>query len=448
MFHRLLTSIIPIISLTAISSIAIAAEVVQLNNGNIFSGKIITSDTKSVLHLNSPFTKTPIKIKEDSIRSIFFEKSDKTTKHQEQIELINGDYFPCDITSITNDAVSFHSNVAGKHVVDRDKVSKISFNTKVNKTIYTGPGDDLSAWLTTVDAWSLKDGVLTADKRSEASIQIKKLSQNYILKFSTQREPVNPYFSLCFGCSNRKADRKSDHYYIDFNSRGVTLNRSKNGKYNALASILASHEIFSEPQINVTIKVDRKNQKLALFINNKLIKTVSEAIAAPSGDIVVIKNLHSRKGLSTNISDISIQSWSGKVNDASADELESLKNHDLITDLSGNITTGDIVNLSQEKSSGLKFKAPLAKNDSEMPRSSLNILEFQHPAKAPDLADTNFSIKLSNGGRINYSHSQFIDSNMQLEHPILGSINIPKSSLVSVIATPKKAPSDKAKKAQ
>jgi len=427
-------------SIVIMSSASFAAEVVQLNNDNTFSGSITNSETPSIVHLKHPFAESAMKIKESSIKQIKFQNNNQASSHSEKIQLINGDHFPCDITNINEDKISFNSSELGKHIISRDQVKKITFNTKSKKILYRGPGDDLSAWSTTTEGWSIEKGTISVAKRSQASIQIPKLTKNYVLKFTSKRDRRSPRFRFCFSGNNKQADKKSDYYYIDFNSQGINLQRSNNGQTNSLAEVPANDVSFNKPEIQVTIYVDRKNQKLALYINDKLIKTIMDAEhdSAPEGNFLVIKNLQ-RLGYHTQISDISVSSWDGSVNEASEKSTESLKKHDLITDLNGNIITGSIHSLTVGNSSTLSFTAPFAKNDSTMPQSSIDVLQFRHSDKELELSDTHFILKLSNGGQLNYPSSQFVNSKLEFEHPILGSVSIPNKSISSLNSTPKKA---------
>ena len=424
--------------LVLLNSVALAAEVVKLHNGNSFSGNISSSDTPSIVHLKHPFSDTPMKIKETSIKRIKFQNNREDTSHTETIQLSNGDYFPCKVINIDEKKVSFKSSTLGQHIINRDQVEQITFNTKSNKSLYTGPGDDLSAWTTSSEKWELQHGILSSTKRSEASIQVPKLTENYILKFTTIRDRRSPKFRLCFCSTNNKANQQSDHYYIDFNSHGISLQRSKEGQYDRLAQIL-NNELLNTPELHVTIYVDRKHQKLALYLNDKLIKTVKETKHknAPEGDFLIIRNLQTT-GYATQISDINVYSWSGKVNEDSENSANSLKKHDLITDINGNTMTGNILNLTETDSSKLNFKAPFAKNDSAIPKSAIDVLKFKYADTEAKLSNTHFSIELTNGGIIRYTSSQFIDSQLKLTHPILGAVSIPQDTISSLDFTPPK----------
>ena len=440
MIHRTIISLSSIAILISLSSITYAAETVQLNNGNSFSGNISDSDTMSVLNLKHPFAETPIKFKESSIKQINFENNNKLSEYSELIQLTNGDRFPCDITSITQEKISFSSSTLGDHTIKRSHVSKITFNTKVNKVLYNGPGDDLSAWVTTNERWDLTDGILSATGNSRASIQIPNLTRNYILKFSTKRDRIASKFRFCFSASNNIADKQSDHYYIDFNSLGISLQRSRKGQYNSLVQILNNHDTFDAPLINVAIYVDRKRHKLALYLNNELIKVVTDTKhkTAPEGNFLVINNFANGNNL-TQLSGISIHEWNGQITEESENSAEILKKHDLITDLNGSVITGNILSIAENNSSELTFKAPFTKSNSTIPKSSINVLEFKRSDNKEELQESNFSLSLVNGGKLHYINSQFFNSNLKLEHPILGLISIPKTTIKSLSAISQEA---------
>jgi hypothetical protein len=439
--------LVSIITAASLASSASAADSVILKNGNSLSGTLIDSDASGIITLTYPNTKQPIKIKETSIERIVFDSSDsKSSTLTESIRLLNGDHFPCTITELNDKIVSFKSDSVGSHTITRDKVSQIRFNTKANKVLYSGPGDDLSAWTTSTEDWKLKDGKLSALKRSSAAKTISNLTENYILEFETTWEEATPHLRVCFSSDSSLADKKSDFYYIDLNSNGITIYRSRKGKYVTLTQVLRSDEIYGQSNIHVAINVDRKNQKMALYLNGSLAKTITDAKTAPKGNYIVIKNLQ-RPGVLTEISDIKISSWGGKVTEDIQSKADSLAKHDLITDLSGSVMTGQILGLTRDESvTTLNFKAPFAKKDSTILGNAIDLLEFKTTAEAPVLSDSVYQLNLVSGGLVSFSSSQMTNGKLTVEHPFLGKVTLPMTSLSSVVIIPELAEEDNPQK--
>lgn len=439
--------LLPLVSLSialSINPLVSAADSVILKNGNSLSGKLIDSDTSGILTLNHPDTKQPIKIRETSVERIVFDTVDrKNSILTESIKLLNGDHFPCTITELNNKTISFQSESLGNHTIARDKVSQIQFNTKANKTLYAGPGDDLRQWTTSTEDWKLKGGKLRVFKSSDAAKMISNLTENYILEFKTSWEQTAPHLRVCFSSDTEPVDRKSDYYYIDLNSHGISVYRSRKGKYVTLTQILRSNEIYGQSTLHVAIHVDRKNQKMALYLNGKLAKTISDPKTAPTGNYLVIKNLQ-RTGLLTEVSDIKISSWAGKVTEDIKSKAKALDTHDLITDLSGGIMTGQIIGISRtaDKTS-LNFKAPFAKKNSTIPSTAIDLLEFKTTGGSPNLGAPNYQLNLVSGGLVSFSSSQMEDGKLTVNHPILGKISLPTTRLSSVVVIPKPTEEDK-----
>lgn len=439
--------LLPIVSLSialSINPLVSAADSVILKNGNSLSGKLIDSDTSGILTLNHPDTKQPIKIRETSVERIVFDAvNSKNSILTESIKLLNGDHFPCTITELNNKTISFQSESLGNHTIARDKVSQIQFNTKANKTLYAGPGDDLRQWTTSTEDWKLKSGKLSVFKRSDAAQKVSNLTENYILEFKTSWEQSAPHLRVCFSSDTIPADRKSDYYYIDLNSHGISVYRSRKGKYITLTQILRSNEIYGQSTLHVAIHVDRKHQKMALYLNGKLAKTISDAKTAPTGNYLVIKNLQ-RTGLLTEVSDIKISSWVGKVTMGIKSKADSLAKHDLITDLSGSVMTGQILSLTRDESvTSLNFKAPFAKKDSTILGNAIDLLEFKTTAEAPVLSNSVYQLNLVSGGLVSFSSSQMTNGKLTVEHPFLGKVSLPKTSLSSVVVIPDPPEEDK-----
>ena len=430
--------ILSLAALSSAASVAMAADSVTLKNGNSLSGKLVNSSASGVLELKHPHSQDTLKIKETSIDRIVFDtRGHKNSTLTQSIQLLNGDHFPCTITELNDQIVSFKSDSVGAHTVPRNKVSHIKFNTKANKILYRGPGDDLSAWTTSSEDWKLKDGKLSVNRRSEAGKSIRDLTQNYIFEFKTTWEEATPHLRFCFSSNQLKADKKSDFYYIDLNSHGITIYRSNKGKYTTLAQVLGNDSFYAQSNLNVAIHVDRKHQKMALYLNGKLIKTLNDTKVAPKGNYFIVKNLQ-RTGINTQISNIKISSWSGKVTDDIKSKTEALAKHDLITDLSGSVMTGQIIGITRnEGKANLNFKAPFAKKDSSIPETAIDILEFKTAAKATDKNNAIYHLNLVSGGQVSYNSSQIIDGKLTVDHPILGKVSLPKASLSSAITIPK-----------
>ena len=190
----------------------------------------------------------------------------------------------------------------------------------------------------------------------------------------------------------------------------------------------------------MAIYVDRKRHKLALYLNNELIKVVTDTKhkTAPEGNFLVINNFANGNNL-TQLSGISIHEWNGQITEESENSAEILKKHDLITDLNGSVITGNILSIAENNSSELTFKAPFTKSNSTIPKSSINVLEFKRSDNKEELQESNFSLSLVNGGKLHYINSQFFNSNLKLEHPILGLISIPKTTIKSLRAISQEA---------
>jgi len=431
LIHRLRLLLLSIV----ISSLADASDSITLKNGNLLTGNIVNSDQAKVLMLSHPQAKELLKVREDAIeRVVFQENTTKTTSETTKIKLTNGDNFPCSVTELTDDSVTFTSTSVGTHTVSRKDISSIKFNTKANKTLYTGPGDDITAWSRTSDEWNLDNGKLSTSQKTDASLAIPNLTDNYIIEFKTSWEQNSTHLRVYFSSDKSVPDKKSDFYYIELNSHGIIICHSILGNNKTLTQILAdNNNLYAQSQLKIAIRVDRKHQKLALYINNKLIKTVSEKEMPPKGNYLILKNLQ-RRGIRTEISDIKVSSWSGKIHTANTPKTVTLAKHDIITDLSGNIMTGKIINLSKKDTlNSLNFKAPFAKKDSIIAENAIDLLEFQVAENTPLLPKPNYHLHLSSGGLLSFSSSQMIKDKLTIEHPILGNLAVPRANLTSIV---------------
>ncbi len=433
----IIRSILSIASLLAITSLAKADDSIILKNTNTLTGTLVPSDKLGIITLSYPHSEKILKMKESSVDRIVFDDSNaKNTNLTESIQLINGDHFPCTITKLDENNISFTSDTVGSHTLSRNNVSQLKFNTKANKTLYTGPGDDLSAWSTTTEDWKLSNGKLTVLKKSEASKRINNLTENYILEFKTSWVEATPRIRVCFSSNRSQADKNSDFYYIDLNSHGISIYHSKLGRYETLSTVLSDDNIYEKSSIHVAIHVDRKNQKMALYINGKLTKTIIDPKTPPKGDYLIIKNLQ-RDGILTQISDIKFSSWNGKVTEDLKSKAESLNKHDLITDLKGNIMTGKIITLSRSGAkTNLRFKAPFSKTDAIIPGTAIDILEFKTNDSKTKNTRVPYHLNLVSGGLLSFTNSQMIDGKLSVRHPILGNVSLPRTSLSSVVFIP------------
>jgi hypothetical protein len=178
---------------------------------------------------------------------------------------------------------------------------------------------------------------------------------------------------------------------------------------------------------------------MALYLNGKLAKTIADSKIAPKGNYIIIQNMQ-RTGVASEISDIKISSWGGKVSGDIKSKADSLTNNDLITDLTGNVMTGKIIDISRKEGvTSLNFKAPFAKNNSTILGKSIDLLEFKIAPDVAILSESIYHLKLISGGLISYTSSQITNGKLTVEHPLLGNVSLPMTSLSSVILIPEKA---------
>lgn len=437
MIARTMLNISTFITLVCMVSHALAADSITLKSGNLLSGNLIDSEASGIFNLTHLGATDPIKIKESSVERVIFETSESSdSKLTESIQLVNGDHFPCTISELNDKVISFQSENLGSHTISRDKVSQIKFNTKANKAIYQGPGGELREWTTSTPDWKLQDGILSTLNRSDAAKLIPKLTENYILEFKTTWGETAPHMRVCFSSNTELADRNSDYYYIDLNSHGISIYRSNKGKYTTLTQVLSNDEMYGQSNLHVAIHVDRINQKMALYLNGKFTKIITDPAIAPKGSYLIIKSLQ-RPGVLTQVSEIKINSWQGKVAEEFKSKLESLSKHDLITDIKGTVITGQILDLANDgEKVVLNFKAPFAKVNSMIQGNEIDLLEFKTTPKSPLNTEPYYHLNLASGGLISFSSSQMINGNLTVEHPLLGKVSLPKTSLSSIVLVP------------
>lgn len=425
------------ITLVSLASFTLAKDTIKLNNGNVLIGDILPSEDSKVISLKHPAAEQPLKIKGDAVSQISFGtfSMDAAKGHREAITLANGDSFPCSVTAINADNVTFSTSFMGQHTIPRHQVAKIRFNNKPENNLYSGPGTELSDWHQQKSTWEIEKEFLVTSKRGEISRKIANTSQNYTIRFKAKWQNAKPRLKFYFSSNTKSTrDKKKDCYLLDINNIGLQMTRVQNNFFRPLGQIPLTQAQFKAGEAEILLQVDRKHNKLALYYNGRKLKDFFDTAAAPKGEHIIFQTLQDSGGV-TKIGAISIDNWSGRVTTKSPNKDKSLANNDVLTDNNGRPMTGKIKELKQnaDQSLSIVFNIAFAKEPLTLSENKVLTLEFQRPKDADKqkFAPKN-QAQLAVGGTLSYDLATFNTNQLSVTHPILGDITVERKHLSEI----------------
>ncbi len=410
-----------------------------LKNKNRLSGKLETSNSAGVILLNYPEAKLPLKIKESSIQKILFqEKKNVVPTSSEKIHFTNGDSLACTILTLNEKTISFKSSITTKQTIHRNLVSKIEFNTNSDRIIYKGPTNDSNEWHNKTNSWKFEKNKLTTTKIGYISKKINKLTTNYIIQFQLKFPNKPPKLRFCFSANSNKLNRDSQCYYMDINSHGIIVHAYNKGVTNKLMAVAASNKLYHNSKVNIGLHVNRDKKQIALYTNGKLVAVTKKAIINPTGNCIIFENKQHR-GILTELSDINTTtSYSDKTPMSLAVVDEKINKHDVISDLNGKQSNGQIIGFIKENDQDvIKFLPLFAKKTTNIPRNNISTLGFKKETSTPTHKKANYLLTLTSGNKISFSSSQIIDKNIAIQHPLLGKLQFPVNLASSIEAITK-----------
>ena len=139
-----------------------AEDKLELNDGSVLSGKVLSIFGNDKVVLDSNLSEEPIHLRAQSLSSINFRKdTENPNKAPQLLHLVNGDVLPGTLQNLDSKEVSFLTGYANELTIPRNYVRSIDFGVTPQKLVYSGP-KPITEWSDN-DDWEWENGSLTCN---------------------------------------------------------------------------------------------------------------------------------------------------------------------------------------------------------------------------------------------------------------------------------------------
>lgn len=423
-------SIVALVSLV-FHSVGTADEV-RLEDGSSITGEVLALDAGSSLKIAAEISPNPLSLKADRIsRVTFSHNGEPEEKRDATLMLTNGDRLPCDVLGISEDQVHLVTDTAGNLSVNRNMVSSIELGMRPRRLIYQGPVG-IENWNIS-EGWQFEDGAFISDKEGSIAAPFEELPESFSLSFSL--EWVNrPNFQVYF-CSEHDAGGGGKHnrYYLQFNQAGFELKRQIAGEppYQSLGVIERLPKSFNEPKVDIELRVDRRSRLIIVYLDGQLEGSYGDPLKTPPGGNKVIFHSNLKEGEGHEVTNIQLKEWDS-TGDRHRSEDRGEGDGDALIDYEGQRFSGNLLRTSAKNETQLLlFQSPHFPKALEIPLDRVSTIFLTRPSDSMD--QTDLILNLSGEGVLSASDCRFENNRVKLEHPLLGSVDIDRKSVRSMV---------------
>ena len=405
-----------------------AEDKLQLDDGSILSGKVLSIQGNDKVVLDSNLTNEPIHLRAQSLTSITFRKDTKPQNGAPQLlHLVNGDVLPGTLQKLDNKKIGFLTGYDNELIIPRDYVRSIDFGVTPQKLVYSGP-KPLTEWSDN-DDWEWENGSLTCN--TSGTIAAKNvLPRQFILRFRLEWEN-DPNFRIYFCDDFLKRTGNADRYYFEVNSMGSQLKRQTTmggRRWHTLAQSHQKPREYPSRAIDVELRVNRDSRQIYLYLNSEKIQRTPDPIDSfPTGTGIMLQS-QAGGDLKNIVSEIEIYEWDA-VTELRRDEGHEDPETDGLVDVEGQHLSGSALELQGgAQGDRIIFESRFNKAPLEVQTSRVSSLYFKQSPEAPR-GKAPVEISLAGGGSLQCSSLQMQDSAIVAVHPLLGKLNLDRSTL-------------------
>jgi len=418
--------------LATLGATSLPADEVRLEDGSSITGEVLGLDAGAALKIAVPIAPEPLSIRADQVSKVTLShEADSTSERDATLTLTNGDRLPCDVLGISEKHVKVLTDIGGELEIDRSWVSSLQLGIRPRSILYQGP-TGLEDWKVD-EGWHFEDNALSSEGRGSVSRTFESLPNSFSLSFLltwAQRPNFQVYF-----CSehDEAGGGKHDRYYLQFNAAGFELKRQSSGEstYHTLGTIQRTPDGFNEPRVSIEMRVDRDNQVIHLYLDDKLEGTFSDPLAtAPEGTgIIFLSNLKGGEG--HRVSKIELREWDS-IGDRHQSEDRGEGEGDALIDHEGQRFSGQLIDVrSTDGDSAVFFKSPHFPKPLEIPMSQVSTIFLSRPTDSG--TPSPLMLGVAGGGFLSASDCRFVEDQVELDHPMLGSMKIDRRSVRNMV---------------
>jgi hypothetical protein len=412
-----------------IGAVAIADEVTLAGDSRL-AGSVVSIAENGNVFLDTPLSPEPVSLRGESVRHIAFSKhTESNVRGDTLLTLANGDVLPCEIRSLDANRLTLATSFAGDLAIPRTALNRLTLGAISTRTLYDGP-TTLEGWEN--ERWTYQNHTFASQSGGRLSKTFD-LPQQFILRFHLAWRN-NPNLQLAF--AEASGEPKADRYLFQFTNAGIEIKRQNvaEQKLVTLTTLSRPPAKFEESEMDVEIRVNRKESKLQLWIDGRLEARIDDPVGQPPDGKGIAFRSNVGGEETHRISKIQLLAWDVEGERHRTEERGDPKT-DALIDAEGGRYSGQLESIAtRDGNAVLRFKSPLLEKPMEIPATEVSTVFFAG-IKSAETAKSSLVLKVHGGGELHVESCRFAGDRISARHPLLGELTLNRAALVAVERT-------------
>lgn len=422
-----------------------------LKDGNKLTGEFMGFDENGTITLVSPVASKPLLVNVDSLVEIDFgvvEDSGNVLPDQ-RIELVNGDILPMEVDALQSGELNVSSEDLGALSIPEKLVSSIQLGIVPERIVYKA-GRDFQGWKRDGSGgrnWSVGDNGYKVKGAGEISRTVD-LPEKFIIRFVFNWSD-NPRFWFHFADPLEDSRERVNRYRLEISQANLSLKRESTGaaKFTQIAIVNRSKDRFKGDAVNVELKVDRTRGAIHMYVNGELEGRYSDPVPEiPDSNGIAFVSA-APNGNSQTVANFQISEWDDRGDRHRAEERGDDQSDALIGRF-GERFGGTLTGIEKGGDGAVyTFKSDFQEDAISLPEEEVSVVFLAPESAAPDVGDSNgLILNLRGGGKIQVNSCVFSGNKVSVVHPLLGQMELSRSSVISLMENPKSGAKPKGRK--
>lgn len=424
---------------TFILSPTASAALLQLNDGSAVNADFLPGAPEDHLKIKIPQSQQAIILPFSALEEVNFnpKKENKTEpSFTTKVKLRNGDTLPCRFNAFEGGQAKLSVAFAKEPIsIPRQAIDFIRFNfheSKILEQFPTSKKSDPNDWSDINTGWEPKsDGSIASDSQSALGKEIKNLPDTYQCQLTLSQQGSHTNMRIHLN-SNILHETRSPQESICLNisRNGIQAAQYHKTRYYALSNFDTKIlKINTEEPFKITIFVNRSEKKIAFQINDLEPSIHKLRFKNEDNKNFMIKASPNRENYIT-IHKINFLEWNGNF-DIPRQPTKDSPTADILRDMKGNLVSGSFTKFVANDEAAVTFKARFSDESTSLPTKNVHSIFLIPPAEPTNYISTHV-LTFTNQQKITFEKAQFSETQLLIDHPILGELAIDFSDIMSI----------------
>lgn len=313
----------------------------RFRNGDGLHGALLRAETATGLQFRSQEALQPATFEWTNLAEVHLAPRPPQTArnlHRFIVQLTNGDRLAGDLAGLDETTLTLNTWYAGPLKLKRTMVKQLEARDAVAEAIYTGP-TGANDWqsIDNRNAWTFRKGALYSQPNQYGTVgRDVGLTDMSSLEFDVAwRGQV--YWNIGLGYSNLRNPNMGG-YMLSCSGNSFNLMRMSAGNSRSIGGGQTLNDRTPRTKMHLTIRIHRPKKQILVYLDKVLVKqwTDTDDFAGKGGGVT----FQSQGQGQIRISNISVTSWDGKLDDDSGATASSAE--DLLRVTNGDKVSGNL----------------------------------------------------------------------------------------------------------